>query len=332
MHQIDETGILLHAMACYVKVTQDMEFVEESWACVTKAANFLHRALDQQLGLSIQSVDIWEEREGFHAYTSASSVAGLKAAAIIGTKLKEHHLADRWAKAADILARRTVSQFWSEKEGRFVSSLHLSAALPMLDSERPELSAIVQHGQRSSTALPQYPNWRDKKSVEVSLRHDISVFALTVSFDLLQPEDSHIRATIVGLREKLWNSKVGGIERYEGDSYGGGNLWPLATLWLAIYEGARGNGEEAASLIDWFINHSTPAELVPEQVHRTLGHPVAAVSLSWSHAMISIAVAALQGRQVWSLSGWIVKLIVNQNAEVYVTSIPQRVLRTISNP
>jgi hypothetical protein len=46
MHQIDETGPLLHAMACCVKVTQDVGFFEEGWASVAKAANFLHKAFD----------------------------------------------------------------------------------------------------------------------------------------------------------------------------------------------------------------------------------------------------------------------------------------------
>jgi hypothetical protein len=38
------------------------------------------------------------------------------------------------------------------------------------------------------------------------------------------------------LRKRLWNTRVGGMHRYEGDSYGGGNLWPRVTLWLAIFE------------------------------------------------------------------------------------------------
>ena len=37
-------------------------------------------------------------------------------------------------------------------------------------------------------------------------------------------------STVTSLRKQLWNTRVGGMHRYEGDSYGGGNPWPLATL------------------------------------------------------------------------------------------------------
>ena len=56
---------------------------------MSKAANFLHQARDSETGLPIKSVDLWEEREGFHAYTAASVSAGLKAAAILAAQLEQ---------------------------------------------------------------------------------------------------------------------------------------------------------------------------------------------------------------------------------------------------
>lgn len=91
------------------------------------------------------------------------------------------------------------------------------------------------------------------------------------------------------------NNDVGGLHRYEGDTYGGGNPWPLATLWLAIYESERGHESEAKRLVDWVVGNSTAAGLVPEQIHRTNGRPIASVTLSWSHAMIALAVARYNG-------------------------------------
>jgi GH15 family glucan-1,4-alpha-glucosidase len=64
------------------------------------------------------------------------------------------------------------------------------------------------------------------------------------------------------MRERLWSSHIGGMRHHEGDSYGGGNAWPLATLWLAIYESARDNVDEAHRLIEWAVTHSTAAALV----------------------------------------------------------------------
>ena len=88
---------------------------------------------------------------------------------------------------------------------------------------------------------------------------------------------------------------------YEGDSYGGGNPWPLATLWLAIFEATCCEVDEAQRLIEWVVAHSTVADLIPEQVRRENGGPVAAVPLSWSYAILAIAVATTNGRQVWKV-------------------------------
>jgi hypothetical protein len=41
---------------------------------------------------------------------------------------------------------------------------------------------------------------------------------------------------------------------------------------------------------------------VSRPIHRDNGLPVAAVPLSWSHAMIAIAVAATTGKHVWRLA------------------------------
>lgn len=47
--------------------------------------------------------------------------------------------------------------------------------------------------------------------------------------------------------------------------------------------------------------HSTAADLIPQQIRRENGGPMAAVPLSWSHAILAIAVATTNGRQVWKV-------------------------------
>jgi glucoamylase len=132
--------------------------------------------------------------------------------------------------------------------------------------------------------------------LEENLGHDISVLSLAVSFGILLVDGLRIVSAAKLLREKLWNTHVGDICRYEGQSYNGGNPWPLATLWLAIYDGACVNADEAQKLIDWVIDHSRAAGLVPEQVHRESGLPIAEVPLSWSDAMIAIVPATAKGQ------------------------------------
>ncbi|KAK2007462.1 Six-hairpin glycosidase [Colletotrichum eremochloae] len=292
LHQIDETGIILHCFEKYVDAAQDTAMLTEHWAGVEKAAEFLVRSRDQRRGIPLPSVDLWEEREGFHLYTAASVIGGLRAAVALASKVQSSSSTiERWTSVADEMQQKAEAQFWNDEHGRFVSSLENSAALPMFDPERPELNAKVQK-TKPQTSIPQYPNWRDEHVEAVTYTHDISTIALAVPFGVLPLDDPRIVATVASIRKQLWNGRVGGLHRYENDSYGGGNPWPLATLWLAIYEAGRGNKEEAKKLVEWVVEHSTAAGLVPEQVHRVGGYPVASVPLSWSHAMVAIAVAA----------------------------------------
>ncbi|KAF9769540.1 hypothetical protein IL306_013038 [Fusarium sp. DS 682] len=292
LHQIDETGIIIHCFKKYIDATQDTAMLIKHWEGVEKAAEFLVNSRDPERGIPLPSVDLWEEREGYHLYTAASTIGGLRSAVALAGKLQSNSPAIKlWVSVADDIQQKTEAQFWDEKRGRFVNSFENSAALPMFDPERPELNAKVQQ-TTPQTSIPQYPNWRDQNVEAVTYTHDISTIALAVPFGVLALDDPRIVATVDSIRNKLWNERVGGLHRYENDSYGGGNPWPLATLWLSIYEAERGNKEEARRLVEWVVDHSTVAGLVPEQVHRIGGHPVASVPLSWSHAMVAIAVAA----------------------------------------
>lgn len=301
LHQIDETGIYLFSFECYLQSSGDLEFIRTNWPAIARAAEFLLMVSEKD---EFPSVDLWEERDGYHLYTVASTIAGLRSAAHLAgaIQLPEMAQAERWKAAADATTHQAASRFWDRELGRFVASIQVSAGLPMVDSDRPELSAKVQNGRNRPTAsLPAYPNWRDAETEATSIRHDVSILSLAVPFSILSFDDPRVASSAATLKSTLWNKVVGGCCRYEGDSYGGGNPWPLATLWLAIYEGVQGNLSECRRLVDWVATHTTHAGLVPEQVHRKTGEPVAAVPLSWSHAMVAIAVAAASETAVWKV-------------------------------
>jgi GH15 family glucan-1,4-alpha-glucosidase len=88
---------------------------------------------------------------------------------------------------------------------------------------------------------------------------------------------------------------VGGIHRYEGDSYAGGNPWVLATLWMSIFHSLLGNREKALEYLGWTEANSSPAGLLPEQVNRHHGGPAWVLPLNWSHAMYILASLAAKG-------------------------------------
>ena len=58
-----------------------MHLDADFWPATRRAADFLLRFLDPESGLPKASVDLWEQQDGQHAYTAASVVGGLKAAA-----------------------------------------------------------------------------------------------------------------------------------------------------------------------------------------------------------------------------------------------------------
>jgi GH15 family glucan-1,4-alpha-glucosidase len=78
---------------------------------------------------------------------------------------------------------------------------------------------------------------------------------------------------------------VGGILRYTGDHYRGGNPWILATLWLGSCELALGETAAARSRLEWVNGKMTEQGFLAEQVHRETGQPCWVIPLAWSHAV-----------------------------------------------
>jgi GH15 family glucan-1,4-alpha-glucosidase len=95
-------------------------------------------------------------------------------------------------------------------------------------------------------------------------------------------------------------TEVGGIARYEQDSYQRvehadfarvpGNPWFICTLWLADWDIARARTRaELASgraLISWVAERALPSGLLAEQVDPYTGAPLSVCPLTWSHATL----------------------------------------------
>jgi GH15 family glucan-1,4-alpha-glucosidase len=101
------------------------------------------------------------------------------------------------------------------------------------------------------------------------------------------------------IKAKLWvNTDVGGIARYERDTYQQvehvdfarvpGNPWFICTLWLAdwMIARARSRTELAAAreLLMWVAKRALPSGLLAEQVDPYSGAPLSVSPLTWSHA------------------------------------------------
>ncbi len=96
-------------------------------------------------------------------------------------------------------------------------------------------------------------------------RVDASLISLATPFGLVAADDPAMVATVARIRTEL-ASPSGGIRRYVGDSYFGGNPWHLLTAWLGWHDRLTGNAAGREHARDWVLAHSSPAAQLAEQL------------------------------------------------------------------
>src|SRR5262249_8712770 len=97
-HQIDETGAVLFAYDAAWRELRDDALDASLWPSTRAAADFLLGAIEPQ-GIPCETADLWEERDGCHAYTAAAIVGGLRSAASAARR-HEPEPADTYSVAA----------------------------------------------------------------------------------------------------------------------------------------------------------------------------------------------------------------------------------------
>jgi GH15 family glucan-1,4-alpha-glucosidase len=116
---------------------------------------------------------------------------------------------------------------------------------------------------------------------------DVSLLGLAWPFAAVAPGSERMRATADAV-ERALVLPGGGVLRYEGDSYAGGNAWVLAALWLGLYRRQLGDAAGHAAALAYAQRVATALGLLPEQVTDE-GAPAWVVPLAWSHAMFVLA-------------------------------------------
>ncbi|MBI2902144.1 MAG: hypothetical protein HYY12_00960 [Candidatus Methylomirabilis oxyfera] len=262
--QYDQTASVVwihHVYGVTLPAGERSGFWEGVWPVVRRGANFLYDRIDGETGLHLPCTDLWEERVGQFAYTSAAFFAGLKAASAIATELGETKAAGRWDEQAERL-RRAVRGLLFGAHGYFCRALGDST---------PDASSLAV----------------------------IDPFELLDVADPAQREEG--RSAIRNIADHLGRPDPKhpgrGLVRYPGDQYRGQeNRWIICTLWVAraalrLAEGFIGSLAldeasallgEAKACLDWCRAHANPAGLLPEQVYGGDGEPAWVVPLGWS--------------------------------------------------
>jgi glucoamylase len=120
-HQLDETGAILFAYESAWQRLADAELDAELWPSARRAAEFLIGTLDED-GLPVATADLWEEREGRHAFTAAAIYGGLRAASSMAQR-HEPEYGHGYEAAAEIVREAIERELWSDFHGHYLRSL-----------------------------------------------------------------------------------------------------------------------------------------------------------------------------------------------------------------
>ena len=282
--QIDEGASILWGMWQHYLVNEDRSFASRVWPAVLKGAQFLESFIDPATGLPKPSIDLWEEREASHTYSSAAVYGGLKAASGFAELAGEYELSEQWSELADGIQAGIETYCFNEELQSFYRGIDLKVSAD-------------HYNQATQAGKEGYVVDLDKGYKKYVMKHDpivdISLLGISVPFNAVAAESERMRTTADAVERLLTTPGVGGIKRYEDDIYVGGNPWILTTLWLSHYRFATGDVKEGRKHIQWALDHRTETGLLPEQIDKNTGETAWVVPLTWSHAMFILAVFML---------------------------------------
>lgn len=261
--QEDSTALILWALWIHYECARDVEFVGPLYeTLVLKAADFLVAHRDTETLLPLPSYDLWEERYAVHAYTVASVIAGLRAAAKFAMLFNDTARARTYETVAEQMALGIEKHLYHHGLRRYARSGCRTEAGYVLD----EVIDVSLLGLATLGALP----LKDRRIVE----------------------------TVEAVRRELsLETAVGGLARYRNDRYQRaddvpedvpGNPWFIATLWLGEYLIARSENlqdlRDALPYLEWCARNALPSGVLAEQVHPVSGRPLSVSPLTWSHS------------------------------------------------
>ncbi len=262
--QEDETGLPIWALWQHYDRDRDIEFVRPLYRkLVRTGADFMSSYREPRTKLPAPSFDLWEERRGIHAFTTAAVWAGLSAARDFAAAFGQHDLSKRYGTAAEEIKAAALTHLYDEQRGRFV---------------------------RTVTVLPDGTITKDTTL-------DMSIAGIFL-FGMLPADDARVVATMRALEARLWvNTAIGGFARYENDYYFQqsqdianvpGNPWFVATLWVAEHHIAVAKTladlDRPRGLLEWCATKANRSGVLAEQVHPLTGDPMSVAPLTWSHA------------------------------------------------
>ena len=269
--QEDGTALVVWALWHHYQRFRNIEFIKPMYRpVIIKAADFMASYRDRQTGLPLPSYDLWEERQGIFTFTCAAVYGGLQAASRFAACFGEEERARTYRIACQEIRAGMDRYLYQEKAGRFARMVRL------------------QDGK-----------------LQADTTVDASLYGL-FAFGAYPTTDERVVRTMEAVREHLWvKTEVGGIARYQGDTYYRdpalppeipGNPWFICTLWWTQYLIARAASlpelRKALKPLSWVCRRALPSGVLAEQIHPLTNQPLSVSPLTWSHATVVTTIHA----------------------------------------
>ena len=260
-YQIDETASIVYGVYQHYKLTHDKDFLQKTYDMCQKAIETL----------------------GTFLFVSSVTFASVN-------KTKEIKIIESY-------------DLWEMHEGIHLYSLSAiyAAYKAMIEIERIlNENADVQYLEEISNQIKEYCLKNHIDTTDNTLKRnnkdnvcDISVLATVVPFKMINKNDERVKRTVEKINLRL-RTYTGGYVRFENDNYmGGNNPWPIATLWMAMYNIITNRKIDAMEQINFVINSATKHGFLAEQVNNETMNAKWVIGLGWSHAMYIIALNLL---------------------------------------
>ncbi|HEX9974235.1 MAG TPA: hypothetical protein VGD14_19355, partial [bacterium] len=246
--ELDQNGILIHALKTYVDWTGDFEIIQELWEKLKVTAEFPLKPVFRhaESGLLCNQREFWE-RHRVHGINQGIELAyqfwvsiGLSDAASLARIVKQNKFADHWEQEAQRIKHALLNdaKFGLVDQRGFIKRRNI-------DGSVQETIIALREAQ-----LP--PGVPLASEARHFINPDTSA-ALPIALGFIPPDSPVAIATMTSL-EILWNQswQGGGYGRYhvssEPDSPGG---WPFPSLFLARAYVEMGEPKKVWRILNW---------------------------------------------------------------------------------
>ena len=255
-YQIDETASIIYGVYEHYKIVKDKEFLKQTYDMCKKAIEVLKKIPNVTSKDGLERFKTHESYDLWEMFEGIHLYSLSAVYAAFKAMIKIEKELDENAKTDDL-----------EKYAQIVKEYCLNT---FVDKDDETLRR----------------NNKDKIC-------DISILGSVYPFDMLDKNQKEVVNTIEKMNFNI-RTYTGGYIRFERDTYmEGNNPWPIATLWMALYDMKNKNSEEALKLIDFVTNTATNHGFLAEQINNNTMQARWVIGLGWSHAMYITALSKL---------------------------------------